>query len=350
MEKLNMKMDNKENGEYTYREVGEEFGEESRKDSLFRFMGRLEEETPRKRFKRFEGGTGEGTEAFSYGVGSIVDTVELRDYTCILGCRAREHSDELIRLILAMRTEKASMTKAREEAFRKVRTDLMGVVDELVYAQMMMQGRLIEARHQRPMETCSRIIGHRTPDAGVPLTAGTPAGENHFGKKVDEIISELHVGGEANKAKIGEPKLKKKGKDKAKSSVVEEKKKVKKGPERNDPEPKAGPSKEVKISRKDPEAVSKRKKGKTPKSVPTEKPKAKAEAKVAKAAGALPGLKPMTVTGKADGWTTVRSNGKRKEKRVVPREVRILLEEIQKSHGKKYGGYILKEKNWGRIR
>jgi len=83
------------------------------------------------------------------------------------------------------------MTKAREEAFRKVRTDLMGVVDELVYAQMMMQGRLIEARHQRPMETGSSMIGNRTPDVGIPLTAGTPAEENYFGKKVDEIILEL---------------------------------------------------------------------------------------------------------------------------------------------------------------
>jgi len=113
-----------------------------------------------------------------------------------------------------MRTEKASMTKAREEAFKKVRTDLMGVVDELVYAQMMMQGRLIEARHQRPMETCSRIIGHRTPDVVVPLTAGTPAGENHFGKKVDEIISELHAGSEVSQVKKGEPKQKKKRKKK----------------------------------------------------------------------------------------------------------------------------------------
>jgi len=52
----------------------------------------------------------------------------------------------------------------------------------------------------------------------------------------------------------------------------------------------------------------------------------------------------MTVLGKADGWTTVKSNGKRKEKRVVPREVKILLEELKKSHGKRYGGYILKEK------
>jgi len=32
------------------------------------------------------------------------------------------------------------MPKVREETFERVRTDLMGVVDELVYAQMMMQG------------------------------------------------------------------------------------------------------------------------------------------------------------------------------------------------------------------
>jgi len=32
---------------------------------------------------------------------------------------------------------------------------------------------------------------------------------------------------------------------------------------------------------------------------------------------------------------------------VVPREIKILLEETQKSHGKRYGGYILKEKVTG---
>jgi len=57
MEKLNMhKMDRKGNGDNTERETEEEFGEESRRDSPFRFVGSFEEETPRKRFKRFEGG------------------------------------------------------------------------------------------------------------------------------------------------------------------------------------------------------------------------------------------------------------------------------------------------------
>ncbi|KAF5191605.1 hypothetical protein FRX31_018809, partial [Thalictrum thalictroides] len=92
--------------------------EKEKRTPLFQFTG-AGEETPRKRVRRENGEEYEGTERFSYGVGSIVDTVELRDYTCTLGRRAREHSDELIRLILAMRTDKASMTKAREEAFRK---------------------------------------------------------------------------------------------------------------------------------------------------------------------------------------------------------------------------------------
>jgi len=92
--------------------------------------------------------------------------------------------------------------------------------------------------------------------------------------------------------------LKKKGKKKTKSGVVGEKIIEKKGAERNGPEPKAGTSKEVRIWKDELEAVSNRKKGKTPKSVPTEKPKAKAEAKVVKAAGALPGLKPMWSRGR----------------------------------------------------
>jgi hypothetical protein len=95
---------------------------------------------------------GEGVGSFTYDAGSIVDTTELRDYTCNLGCRGREYSDELLRHVVAMRLEKSIMTKAREESFLKARAKIMSVVDELVYAQMMMQGRLIEARHQRQSE------------------------------------------------------------------------------------------------------------------------------------------------------------------------------------------------------
>jgi hypothetical protein len=94
----------------------------------------------------------QGVGRFTYGAGSIVDTAELWDYTCNLGRHRREHSNELLRLVIAMRLEKSTMMKDREEAFKKARAGLMGVVDELVYAQMMMQGRLLEARYLRQSE------------------------------------------------------------------------------------------------------------------------------------------------------------------------------------------------------
>jgi len=109
-------------------------------------QGLLEEETPRKPNKRMMDDEGEGVDRFTYGVGSIMDTIELRDYTCTLERRGREQADKLSALVTAMRVDKSTMTKPREEAFRKIRTDLMNVVDELVYAQMMMQGRLLEPR------------------------------------------------------------------------------------------------------------------------------------------------------------------------------------------------------------
>ncbi|KAE9525680.1 hypothetical protein AGLY_014207 [Aphis glycines] len=98
---------------------------DEREGAPFVFTGSLGEETSRRSNKRLKDDEGEGVDRFTYGAGSIVDTVELRDYTCILGRRGREISDELLRLIMAMKTEKASMTKAREEAFKKTRTGLM---------------------------------------------------------------------------------------------------------------------------------------------------------------------------------------------------------------------------------
>ncbi|CAH1731123.1 unnamed protein product [Aphis gossypii] len=48
---------------------------------------------------------------------------------------------------------------------------------------------------------------------------------------------------------------------------------------------------------------------------------------------------------KAAEWTTVKKKERKKksQKRVVPNEVRILLEEIQKARDNKHGGYVL---NW----
>lgn len=69
----------------------------------FVFTGLAGEEIPRKSNKRLKDNEGEGVDMFTYGAGSIMEAVELRDYTCILGRSGRELSDELLRLIMVMR-------------------------------------------------------------------------------------------------------------------------------------------------------------------------------------------------------------------------------------------------------
>jgi len=94
----------------------------------------------------------------------------------------------------------------------------------------------------------------------------------------------------------------------------------------------------------EPKPVSKRKKAKRVIQPLTEKTQTKAGKPGVEAPGPLPELKQMSIQRKTDEWTTVRRNGKKckKEKGVVPKEVKILLEETQKARGKKYGGYILR--------
>ncbi|KAE9521654.1 hypothetical protein AGLY_017950 [Aphis glycines] len=70
--------------------------EEEREGAPFIFTGSLGDETPQRSNKRIKDEEGEGVDKLTYGAGSILDKVELRDYTCILGRRGRELSYELL--------------------------------------------------------------------------------------------------------------------------------------------------------------------------------------------------------------------------------------------------------------
>lgn len=317
---------------------------EKREGAPFVFTGLLGDETPKKSNKRQKDEEGEGIDRFTYGAGSIVDTVELRDYTCILGRRGRELSDELLRLIMSMKTEKASMTKAREEAFKKTRTGFMNVIDELVYAQMMIQGRLIEARHQRSHQTVSDRTPVMTGAArwGESLVSETTMGNfTTGGDAIERVIAEIQAEKEEErKASEG----KKEGKVKKKKKKKSEKKKTSEGPvpsEKGETVAKASTSKEGMVAAELPLAAEKtvakpsKKPKKAAKPVPQEKGRKRVEIPVRPL---LEQPKPKT-----EEWTTVKRKEKRKksQKRVVPDEVRMLLEETQKARENKHGGYVL---------
>jgi len=229
-------------------------------------QGLLEEETPRKANKRMRDEEGEGVDRFTYGVGSIMDTIELRDYTCTLGRRGREQADKLSALVTAMRVDKSTMTKPREEAFRKIRTDLMNVVDELVYAQMMMQGRLLEARHQRHQQSVSCRSPNRDSSRGErPTELPATPGDFLFGEHLEKVIAEINAEIEEEKMEVEEGKSKKKKRPKKKLKKSEKKNQIE-GPAvidlTSEPEASTSGKTEVKSKKqkgtKEPKAVIKR--------------------------------------------------------------------------------------------
>jgi len=317
---------------------------EKREGSPFVFTGSLGDETPKKSNKRQKDEEGEGVDRFTYGAGSIVDTVELRDYTCILGRRGRELSDELLRLIMTMKTEKASMTKAREEAFKKTRTGFMNVIDELVYAQMMIQGRLIEARHRSNHQTVSDRTPVMTGAArwGESLVSETTMGNfTTGGDAIERVIAEIQAEKEEEKKAGGSKEVEKVEKKKKKKRSE---KKTSEGPVpsgKGETVAKASTSREGMVAADLPLEAEKtvakpsKKPKKAAKPVPQEKGRKRVEIPVRPL---LEQPKPIT-----EEWTTVKRKVKRKssQKRVVPDEVRMLLEETKKARENKHGGYVL---------
>lgn len=96
------------------------------------------------------------------------------------------------------------MTKVREEAFKKTRSGFMHVINELVYAQKMIQGRLIEASHQRSHQ----MVSEKTPVMSgaawwlASLLVETPSGNFTTGDEdIEKVIKVIQADREADKAK-----------------------------------------------------------------------------------------------------------------------------------------------------
>lgn len=74
----------------------------------------------------------------------IQTSLELKDHSYKLASQARFLLDRLLETVTMMRIEKKTMTLKQLEVFEQIRKEMVTVVDNLVFNQMILSGRLME--------------------------------------------------------------------------------------------------------------------------------------------------------------------------------------------------------------